>query len=138
MNAPHTDLSDLAELTGGWVNFDTTATGIRLVDVIDDEGRLALTIAEGGPGVPDSHTALTATALLDPDGDGQAVGFLAEGRLGSLDAILCGYLNRGLLTIDVHTSHPDDRRTPPVMYRAHYYRPEHARPSASLEGAPLP
>jgi hypothetical protein len=135
MTTPRTDLADL---TGGWVAFDTTATGIRLVDAVEDDGRLALSVAEGGPGVPDTHTALTATPLVDAGGDGPAVGFLAEGRLGALDAILCGYLNRGLLTIDVHTVHPDDPRVPPVMYRAHYYRPGLAQPSAPPEGAPLP
>ncbi|GAA4003581.1 MULTISPECIES: hypothetical protein [Streptomyces] len=133
--APHTDLADLA---GGWVNFDTTAIGIRLVDAVADGGRLALSIAEGGPGVPDTHTALAATPLVDAGGDGPAVGFLAEGRLGARTAILCGYLNRGLLTIDVHTAHPDDQRMPPVMYRAHYYRPGLAQPPEPPEGAPLP
>jgi hypothetical protein len=145
LTAPHTDLT---RLTGGWVNFDTTATGIRLVDSIEDEGRLSLSIAESGPGVPDFHTALTATPLVDAGGDGPAVGFLAEGRLGVRDAVLCGYLNRGLLTIDVHTIPPDDQRVPPVMYRAHYYRPGLShyalgawgdlQPPEPPEGAPLP
>ncbi len=143
-------LTDLAELTGRWVNFDTTATGIRSVDAREDKGRLALSIAEDGPGAVDTRTALAATALVDVDagGHGPAVGFLAEGRLGARDAVLCGYLNRGLLTVDVHTVHPDDRRVPPVMYRAHYYRPGPSPsapgawgdppPSEPPEGAPLP
>ncbi|UUU29949.1 hypothetical protein JIX56_08655 [Streptomyces sp. CA-210063] len=135
MTAPHTDL---AGLTGGWVNFDTTALGIRLVDAVEDEGRLALSIAEAGPGAVGTRTALTATPLVDAGGDGPAVGFLAEARLGTRDVILCGYLNRGLLTIDVHTAHPDDQRAPNTMYRAHYYRPGPARPSGPPEGVPLP
>ncbi|WP_200304665.1 hypothetical protein [Streptomyces adelaidensis] len=134
MTAPPTDPDDLADLTGGWVNFDTAATGIRSVDARPDKGRLALSIAEDGPGAAGTRTTLAATPLVDAGGDGPAVGFLAEGRLGTLDTVLCGYLNRGLLTIDVHTAHPDDPRVPPVMYRAHYYRPGLAQPSEPREG----
>jgi hypothetical protein len=141
---------DPAPLAGGWVNFDTTATGIDLVDAAVDGSRLMLRITERGgpepsqggpqpsPGGPQpSQEALVPTAPTAPpvtgaalpavpladDIDGtEAVAFLAEGPLGSRQAILVGYLNRGLLTIDVHTVHPTDARIPNVMYRAHFYR----------------
>ncbi|MCX4903544.1 hypothetical protein [Streptomyces sp. NBC_00878] len=135
MTTPHIDL---AGLMGGWVNFDTTATGIRSIDVREDADQLALSVAESAPGALEAHNALTATPLGDAGGDGPAVGFLAEARLGTRDVILCGYLNRGLLTIDVHTVHPDDQRVPNTMYRAHYYRPGLAQPSGPPEGALLP
>ncbi|MEU0831351.1 hypothetical protein [Streptomyces sp. NPDC005969] len=56
----------------------------------------------------------------------EAVAFLAEGPLGSRQVIPCGYLNRGLLTIDVHTVRTVDPQIPNVMYRAHFYRSEGA------------
>ncbi|MGW0712089.1 hypothetical protein ACWD4G_40110 [Streptomyces sp. NPDC002643] len=135
MTTSHTDL---AGLTGMWANFDPTATGIRFVDATEDKGRLALSITEDAPGAVDTGGALAATPLGDPGGEGPAVGFLAEGRLGTRNVILCGYLNRGLLTLDVHTVHRDDQRVPNAMYRAHYYRPGLGRPSEPPEGVPLP
>ncbi|KAB1140275.1 hypothetical protein F7R91_36455 [Streptomyces luteolifulvus] len=130
--------TDLTGLIGGWVNFDTAAAGIRLVDAAEDGGRLALSVAEDRPGGPRTRSALFATPLMDAGGEGPAVGFLAEGRLGPGDAVLCGYLNRGLLTIDVHTVTPGAPDVPPVMYRAHYYRPAPAQPAEPPEGAPSP
>ncbi|MFV5993981.1 hypothetical protein ACNPQM_16370 [Streptomyces sp. NPDC056231] len=62
-------------------------------------------------------------AASRPSDAAEAVAFLAEGPLGSRQVIPCGYLNRGLLTIDVHTVDP---QIPNVMYRAHFYRSEGA------------
>ncbi|WP_275466241.1 hypothetical protein [Streptomyces noursei] len=128
---------DPAPLAGSWINFDTTATGIRLVEAGVDGGRLTLRITE--PGAPETaQDALTdgpvtgaglpAVPLAGSIDATTAVAFLAEGPLGSRQAILCGYLNRGLLTLDVHTVHPGDARMPHLMYRAHFYRPEWADP----------
>ncbi|MEW2486575.1 hypothetical protein [Streptomyces sp. NPDC048411] len=128
---------DPAPLAGGWVNFDTTATGIHLVDAGVDGSQLMLRITERGDQEP-SHEALVPTAtavtgatlpavpLADDMDAPEAVAFLAEGPLGSRQIILCGYLNRGLLTIDVHTVHTADPQIPNVMYRAHFYRSEGA------------
>jgi hypothetical protein len=118
-------------LAGRWINFDTTATGIRLVDAAVDGRRLMLRITEHGEAAPSREAPLSGAALpavpLADDIDGtEAVAFLAEGPLGSREVILCGYLNRGLLTIDVHTVHPVDAHLPNVMYRAHFYRSEEA------------
>ncbi len=131
---------DPAPLAGDWVNFDTTATGIHLVDATVDGSRLTLRITERGdpqaahgplaPTVePVSGATLPAVALADDIDATEAVAFLAEGPLGSRQVILCGYLNRGLLTIDTYTVHPADARMPNVMYRAHFYRPEGATPT---------
>ncbi|MFI1290523.1 hypothetical protein ACH4VM_18890 [Streptomyces sp. NPDC020792] len=128
---------DPAPLAGGWVNFDTTATGIHLVDATVDGSQLMLRITERGDPDP-SQEALVPTAtpvtgatlpavpLADDMDASEAVAFLAEGPLGSRQVILCGYLNRGLLTIDVHTVHTVDPQIPNVMYRAHFYRSEGA------------
>jgi hypothetical protein len=56
----------------------------------------------------------------------EAVAFLAEGPLRSRQVIPCGYLNRGLTTIDVHTVHTVDPQIPNVMYHAHFHRSEGA------------
>ncbi|MFF2964167.1 hypothetical protein ACFVT1_35985 [Streptomyces sp. NPDC057963] len=128
---------DAAPLAGGWVNFDTTATGIHRVDAEVDGSRLMLRITErGAPDPSQEATVRTATPVtgaplpavpLADDMDArEAVAFLAEGPLGSRRVLLCGYLNRGLLTIDVHTVHTADPQTPNVMYRAHFYRSEGA------------
>ncbi|MGW7005867.1 hypothetical protein ACWGCW_24435 [Streptomyces sp. NPDC054933] len=130
---------DPAPLAGGWVNFDTTATGIHLVDAAVDGNRLMLRITERGDpalsqealvptATPVTGATLPAVPLADDMDAAEAVAFLAKGPLGSRQVILCGYLNRGLLTIDVHTVHPVDPQIPNVMYRAHFYR---------LEGAAL-
>ncbi|OIJ97719.1 hypothetical protein [Streptomyces colonosanans] len=99
-----------------------------------DGGRLMLSISERGgsdpapevsaPATPVTGAALRAVPLADDIHATQAVAFLAEGPLGSRRVLLCGYLNRGLLTIDVHTVHPADAVLPNVMYRAHFYRRE--------------
>ncbi|SCF56461.1 hypothetical protein [Streptomyces sp. Ncost-T10-10d] len=127
---------DAAPLAGGWVNFDTTATGIHLVDAAVDGSRLMLRITERGdpdpsqetlvPTAPVTGATLPAVPLADDMDTPEAVAFLAEGPLGSRQVILCGYLNRGLLTIDVHTVHTVDPQIPNVMYRAHFYRSEGA------------
>ncbi|MFE5095419.1 hypothetical protein ACFRCI_35005 [Streptomyces sp. NPDC056638] len=130
---------DAAPLAGGWVNFDTTATGIHLVDAAVDGSRLMLRITERGDPDPSQETlvptatpvigaTLPAVPLADDMGASEAVAFLAEGPLGSRQVILCGYLNRGLLTIDVHTVHTVEPQIPNVMYRAHFYRSEGAVP----------
>ncbi|MFE3899712.1 hypothetical protein ACFXPY_04910 [Streptomyces sp. NPDC059153] len=130
---------DAAPLVGGWVNFDTTATGIHLVDAAVDGSRLMLRITERGDPDPSQETlvptatpvtgaTLPAVPLADDMDTPEAVAFLAEGPLGSRQVILCGYLNRGLLTIDVHTVHTVDPQLPNVMYRAHFYRSEGAVP----------
>ncbi|MFC9621933.1 hypothetical protein ACFTXM_18735 [Streptomyces sp. NPDC056930] len=130
---------DAAPLAGGWVNFDTTATGIHLVDAAVDGSRLMLRITERGDPDPSQETlvptampvtgaTLPAVPLADDMDTPEAVAFLAEGPLGSRQVILCGYLNRGLLTIDVHTVHTVDPQLPNVMYRAHFYRSEGAVP----------
>ncbi|MGW1658642.1 hypothetical protein [Streptomyces atratus] len=130
---------DAAPLAGGWVNFDTTATGIDLVDAAVDGSRLMLRITERGDPDPSQETlvptatpvtgaTLPAVPLADDMDTPEAVAFLAEGPLGSRQVILCGYLNRGLLTIDVHTVHTVDPQIPNVMYRAHFYRSEGAVP----------
>lgn len=128
---------DAAPLAGGWVNFDTTATGIHLVDAVVDGSRLMLRITERGDADPSQEAlapkvtpvtgaTLPAVPLADDMDASEAVAFLAEGPLGSRQVILCGYLNRGLLTIDVHTVHAVDPQIPNVMYRAHFYRSEGA------------
>ncbi|MFJ1549863.1 hypothetical protein [Streptomyces sp. NPDC088246] len=128
---------DPAPLAGGWVNFDTTATGIHLVDAAVDGSRLMLRITERGDPDPSQETlvptatpvtgaTLPAVPLADDMDAPEALAFLAEGLLGSRQVILCGYLNRGLLTIDVHTVHTVDPQKPNVMYRAHFYRSEGA------------
>ncbi|WP_406499404.1 hypothetical protein OG936_31895 [Streptomyces sp. NBC_00846] len=128
---------DPTPLAGGWVNFDATATGIHLVEAAVDGSRLMLRITERGDPDP-SQEALVPTAtpvtgvtlpavpLADDMDAPEAVAFLAEGPLGSRQVVLCGYLNRGLLTIDVHTVHTVDPQIPNVMYRAHFYRSEGA------------
>ncbi|MFF8912898.1 hypothetical protein ACF08M_06120 [Streptomyces sp. NPDC015032] len=128
---------DPAPLAGGWVNFDITAAGIHLIDAAVDGSRLMLRITERGDPDP-SQEALVPTAtpvtgatlpavpLADDMDAPEAVAFLAEGPLGSRQVILCGYLNRGLLTIDVHIVHTVDPQIPNVMYRAHFYRSEGA------------
>ncbi|MGW3951232.1 hypothetical protein ACWEKM_09885 [Streptomyces sp. NPDC004752] len=131
---------DPAPLAGDWVNFDTAATGIDLVDAAVDGGRLMLRITERGdptssPGTPEppavtvTGATLPAVPLADDINATEAVAFLAEGPLGSRQVILVGYLNRGLLTIDVHTVHPTEARMPNLMYRAHFYRSEGATPT---------
>ncbi|MGW4731954.1 hypothetical protein ACWEQC_22775 [Streptomyces shenzhenensis] len=128
---------DPAPLAGGWVNFDTGATGIELVEAAVDGSRLMLRITERGdptpargtpgpPALPVTGALLPAVPLADDIDASEAVAFLAEGPLGSRQVILVGYVNRGLLTIDVHTVHPTDARAPNVMYRAHFYRSEGA------------
>ncbi|MFF3129180.1 hypothetical protein ACFVRD_44800 [Streptomyces sp. NPDC057908] len=128
---------DATPLAGGWVNFDTTVTGIHLVDAAVDGSQLMLRITERGDPDPSQETrvptatpvtgaTLPAVPLADDMDTPEAVAFLAEGPLGSRQVILCGYLNRGLLTIDVHTVHTVDPRIPNVMYRAHFYRSEGA------------
>ncbi|MEW1656702.1 hypothetical protein [Streptomyces sp. NPDC093707] len=128
---------DPAPLAGSWINFDTTALGIRLVDAGIEGGRLMLRITERGAAetsqkaladAPVTGAVLPAVPLADDIDATEAVAFLAEGPLGSRQAILCGYLNRGLLTIDVHTVHSGEARRPKVMYRAHFYRSEGAEP----------
>ncbi|MFE3649468.1 MULTISPECIES: hypothetical protein [unclassified Streptomyces] len=128
---------DPAPLAGSWINFDTAATGIHLVDAGVDGNRLMLRITErGAPQAarealadgPVTGAALPAVPLADDIDATEAVAFLAEGPLGSRQAILCGYLNRGLLTIDVHTVHTGGARMPNVMYRAHFHRSEGAEP----------
>lgn len=136
MTAP---VVDPAPLAGGWVNFDTTATGIRVVDAAVDHSRLTLRITErGGPEpsqgalasttTPVTGATLPAVPLADECDATEAVAFLAEGPLGSRQVILVGYLNRGLLTIDVHTVHPTETQIPNTMYRAHFFRFEEATP----------
>jgi hypothetical protein len=131
---------DPAPLAGSWINFDTTATAIDLVDAAVDGSRLMLRITErGGPepsqeapeptATPVIGATLPAVPLADDIDATEAVAFLAEGPLGSRQAILVGYLNRGLLTIDVRTVHPTDAPIPNVMYRAHFYRLEGATPT---------
>ncbi|MEU0968254.1 hypothetical protein ABZ357_23475 [Streptomyces sp. NPDC005917] len=131
---------DPAPLAGDWVNFDTAATGIDVVDAAVDGSRLMLRITERGdpnpsqeapgpPATPVTGATLPAVPLADDIDATEAIAFLAEGPLGSRQVILVGYLNRGLLTIDVHTVHPSDARMPNVMYRAHFYRLEAATPA---------
>ncbi|MCT9113399.1 hypothetical protein N4G69_49140 [Streptomyces mirabilis] len=130
---------DPAPLAGRWVNFDTTATGIHVVDAALDHSRLTLRITErGGPepsqgalaptAAPVTGAILPAVPLADDIDATAAVAFLAEGPLGSRQVILVGYLNRGLLTIDVHTVHPAESQIPNTMYRAHFFRFEEATP----------
>ncbi|MFF0223937.1 hypothetical protein [Streptomyces sp. NPDC004629] len=130
---------DPAPLAGDWANFDTTATGIDLLGAAVDGSRLMLRITERGDPTT-SHTTpepettpvtdavLPAVPLADDIDASEAVAFLAEGPLGSRQVVLVGYLNRGLLTIDVHTVHPVHARMPNVMYRAHFYRLEGPTP----------
>jgi hypothetical protein len=128
---------DPAPLAGDWVNFDTTADGIGLVHADVDGSRLMLRITEragsqparealGPSEAPVTGAALPAVPLSDDIDAVEAVAFLAEGPLGARQVILVGYVNRGLLTIDVHTARPADAEEPNVMYRAHFYRREEA------------
>lgn len=133
---------DPGTLAGGWVNCDTTATGIHVVDAAIDRSGLTLRITErGGPEPPQGALASTTTPvtrailpavpLADDIDATEAVAFLAEGPLDSRQVVLVGYLNRGLLTIDVHTVHtvhPAGTRIPNTMYRAHFFRFEEATP----------
>ncbi|MFB7497676.1 hypothetical protein ACFC09_23845 [Streptomyces sp. NPDC056161] len=130
---------DPSPLAGRWVNFDTAALGLDLVEAVADGDRLLLRITERGdprpapdapgpPAAPVSGATLPAVPLADDVDTAEAVAFLAEGRLGDRRVVLVGYVNRGLLTIDVHTVHPTAARTPNVMYRAHFYRREGATP----------
>lgn len=77
---------------------------------------------------PVTGAILPAVPLADDIDASVAVAFLAEGPLGSRQVILVGYLNRGLLTIDVHTVHPTEAQIPNTMYRAHFFRFEEATP----------
>lgn len=109
-----------------------------MVDAAVDHSGLTLRITErGGPPpqgalasttTPVTRAILPAVPLADDIDATEAVAFLAEGSLDSRQVVLVGYLNRGLLTIDVHTVHPAGTRIPNTMYRAHFFRFEEATP----------
>ncbi|MFI9203172.1 hypothetical protein [Streptomyces sp. NPDC053048] len=130
---------DTAPLTGTWVTFDPAARGIVRVGIDADGGKLLLRVTETadgtaerpepGPGTgPLVWDTVTAAPLTGEVGTGHAVGFVAavDGAPGSRKAVLCGYLNRGLLTVDVSIARLVDGHPANTMYRAHYYRPEAA------------
>jgi hypothetical protein len=54
----------------------------------------------------------------------RAVGELITGPRVVPPVTLCGYLNRGLLTLKVHVIHHADATRANLMYRAHFYRPD--------------
>ncbi|MGW2633700.1 hypothetical protein ACWC2K_30830 [Streptomyces chattanoogensis] len=115
---------DVAPLVGSWLNFDRATTGIVHAEVAEQQGRLTVRLREADGS---DWGALPAIPLAADTAGGRAIGFRAEPQLGpehgSRRIYLCSYLNRGLLTIDVHAATPGDPSAN-VMYRAHFHRPE--------------
>ena len=119
---------DAIPLTGNWVVFNTQATGIVRVDAAVHDRRLLLRITETDGSGPQEAGMLPATALASAVDSDQAMGLLATGKLGPVTVprtvTLCGYLNRGLLSLKVHVIHRADPTRANLMYRAHFYRPD--------------
>ncbi|GAA2250425.1 MULTISPECIES: hypothetical protein [Kitasatospora] len=115
---------DVRPLLGRWANFDRSTTGVRRAETQQQGSRLLLRLweADGADCGP-----LPVQPLAADVGSGQAIGFGAEAELapglGSRKVYHCGYLNRGLLTIDVHAAVPGEPAAN-VMYRAHFHRTE--------------
>ncbi|MFF4695070.1 hypothetical protein [Streptomyces chattanoogensis] len=115
---------DVAPLVGSWINFDRATTGIVHAEVAELQGRLTVRLQEADGS---DWGALPVIPLAADTAGGRAIGFRAEPELGpehgSRQIYLCSYLNRGLLTIDVHAATPGDPSAN-VMYRAHFHRTE--------------
>lgn len=114
-------------LVGMWLNFDPNAEGITRANIRPHGESLLLSVEEKGHLRVQQWPAVVATPLGAAVDDDRAVGFFAHCEpIGPSDArvaALYGYLNRGLLTIDMHLRFPDDEEKP-LMTRSHYYRPE--------------
>jgi hypothetical protein len=115
---------DVVSLLGRWTNFDRATTGVLHAKAEKRAGRLLLRLWEADGADWGTLPVLPLAADVD---SGQAIGFRTEAELtpelGSRQVYLCGYLNRGLLTIDIHTAVPGDPAAN-VMYRAHFHRSE--------------
>jgi hypothetical protein len=111
---------DVLPLLGRWTNFDRATTGVLDAQAEQRADRLQLRLREADGSAWGPLPVLPLAAGVDGR---RAIGFGAEAQLGPRQVYLCGYLNRGLLTIDVHAAVPGDPAAS-VMYRAHFHRPE--------------
>ncbi|MGK4578958.1 hypothetical protein [Kitasatospora sp. HPMI-4] len=117
---------DVLPLLGRWTNFDRATTGVLDAQAEQRADRLRLRLLEADGSAWGPLPVLPLATGVDGR---RAIGFRAEAQLGPepgpRQVYLCGYLNRGLLTIDVHAAVPGDPAAS-VMYRAHFHRPEEA------------
>ncbi|ARF53712.1 hypothetical protein [Streptomyces gilvosporeus] len=104
---------DLRPVAGEWEAFAVPTSGIVHVSSTEHEGRLLMHITEADGTDLRTWDALQVTPLAEEVDSGGAVGFHGEARLGadlgSREAVVCGYLARGVLVIDLYETRPQDQ-----------------------------
>ncbi len=110
--APSGSQIDLSPLLGTWKIFKPGGSGLTRVEVLEDAGEVTVRAHGSGDGEAPDWGLAPARVFSDDAGGSEAWAFRADYELGFQSVGLYGYLNRGLLAIDIATSfaEPDPRR----------------------------
>ncbi|KIZ16018.1 hypothetical protein [Streptomyces natalensis] len=119
---------DLRPVTGEWEAFAAPTSGIVHISSTEHDGRLLMHITEADGTDLRKWDAFHATPMADEVDSDAAVGFHGEAHLGvdlgSREAVVCGYLNRGVLAIDLYETRPQDQGAAArVVNRRFLHRP---------------
>lgn len=113
----------LDPLLGTWSIFKPGGSGLTRVDVFEDGGRvMAHAYGSSADGdIPDWGVAQARVFADDPAG-GEVWAFRADYELAHQRVGLYGYLNRGLLAIDIATTFTDNSGRRDYYSRTFFFR----------------
>jgi hypothetical protein len=114
---------DLAPLLGTWKNFKPGGSGITRVDVREADAGVDVRVHGSGDGDAPDWGVAPARVFTDGASGSQAWAFRADYDLGFQRVGLYGYLNRGLLAIDIATSFAGDDPRRGYYSRTFFCRP---------------
>lgn len=114
---------DLDPLLGSWTTFRPGGDNVSRVDVESQDGAVtARAFGSDAEGTRDWGPVEARVFADDVDGD-EVWGFRADYDLGFQRVAMYGYLNRGLLAIDIATSFADDSGRSDYYSRIFFHRP---------------
>ncbi len=114
---------DPSPLLGTWRIFKPGGSGLTSVEVFEEAGAVKVRAHGSGDGEAPDWGLAPARVFSDDVGGSEAWAFRAEYELGFQRVGLYGYLNRGLLAIDIATSFAESDPRRDYYSRTFFFRP---------------